>query len=131
MKKLNKKSTQTMNKMVEMLEDGYVKIDNCNSAFMPVSVEQIFESNRYKIFSVAHYFEQYGDLMADPEMCFIYSKALEIFFPSYYKQDNLGIEQESVLMEGDEIKGYRAKMQADHTEFANMWLGNIRNQQNL
>ena len=131
MKKLNKKSTQTMNKMVEMLEEGYVKIDKCNSAFMPVSIEKIFESNRYKIFSVAHYFEQYGDLMAAPEMCFIYSKTLGLYFPSYYKQDNLGIEQESVLMEGDEIKGYRVKMQADHTQFANMWLGNIRNQQNL
>lgn len=131
MKKLNKKSTQTMNKMVEMLEDGYVKIDNCNSAFMPVSVEQIFDNDRYRILSVAHYYEQNGDLMADPEMCFIYSKTLGLYFPSYYKQDWQGLEQESVLMEGDEIKGYRAKMQADHTEFANMWLGNIRNQQNL
>lgn len=131
MKTLNKKASQTLNKMVEMLDDGHVKIDNANGTFMPVSVEEIFENDQFKIFSVAHYYEQYGDLMADPEMCFIYLKSLQVFFPSYFKQDNLGIEQESVVMEEGEIKGFRVRMQADHTEFANMWLENIRYQQNL
>lgn len=131
MKTLNKKASQTLNKMVEMLGDGHVKINNASSSFMPVCVEEIFENDHYKIFSVAHYYEQYGDLMADPEMCFIYSKAIGVYFPSYFKQDNLGIEQESVVMEDGEIKGFRVRMQADHTEFANMWLNNIRNQQNL
>ncbi len=131
MRTLNKQSTQTMNKMVEMLEDGYIKIDNTGASFMPVSVEQIFESEKYRIFSVAHYYEQNGDLMADPEMCFINLKAVGTYLPSYFKQAGLGMEQESIIMENGEIKGYRAKMQADHTSFANMWLRNIKNQQNL
>jgi hypothetical protein len=131
MKALNKQSTQTMNKMVSMLEEGYIKIDNTGGSFMPVSVEQIFENEKYRIFSVAHYYEQNGDLMADPEMCFINLKAVGSFLPSYFKQDNIGMEQESIIIEDDVIKGYRAKMQADHTSFANMWLRNIKNQQNL
>ena len=98
---------------------------------MPVSVEQIFENEKYRIFSVAHYYEQNGDLMADPEMCFINLKAVGSYLPSYFKQDGIGLEQDSIVMENGEIKGYRAKMQADHTSFANMWLRNIKNQQNI
>lgn len=131
MKTLNKKASQTMNKMVEMLEDGHVKIDNASGSFMPVSVEQIFENDKFRIFSVAHYYEQNGDLKADPEMCFINLKANDSYLPSYFKQDNIGMEQESIIIENDRIKGYRAKLQAEHTSFANMWLNNIRNQQNL
>ena len=44
MKTLNKQSTQTMNKMISMMEEGYIKIDNTGGSFMPVSVEQIFEN---------------------------------------------------------------------------------------
>ena len=131
MKALNATATKTLNKMVSMLEDGYIKIDNSDGSFMPVSVEQIFENEKFRIFSVAHYFEQNGDLMADPEMCFINIKAVGSFLPSYFKQDNIGMEQESIIIENDVIKGYRAKMQADHSSFANMWLRNIKNQQNF
>lgn len=131
MKALNKTATATLNKMLSLLENGYVKIDNTNASFMPVSVEIIFESEKYKQISIAHYYEQEGDLMADPEMVFIYSKALDEFYASYFKQDNLGIEEDSIIMEHGEIKGYRAKMQADHATFANMWLKNIKHQQNL
>jgi len=132
MRKLNKQSTQTMNKMVEMLEDGYIKIDNNTGSFMALSFEQIFENEKFKIYSVAHYYEQNCDLMADPEMCFILDKTSAEYFPSYFKMDGfLGREEESVLIEHGTIKGLRTKMQADHTTFANMWLKNIKYQQNL
>jgi hypothetical protein len=130
MKTLNATSTATLNKMVSMLVDGHIKIDNTGS-FMPVSVEQIFDNEKYMIVSVAHYFEQNGDLMADPEMLFIYVKAMNTYIPSYFKQDAIGMEQESVIMENGEIKGYRAKLLAQHNAFANMWFGNIKQQQNL
>lgn len=131
MKKLNLASTALLNKMVSLMKDGYIKIDNTNGSFMPVSVEQIFESDKYKIFSVAHYFEQNGDLMADPEMCFIQIKTSGDYFPSYYKQDSIGMEQESIIMAGGVIKGVRIIQQLEHSVFANMWLKNIKDQQNL
>jgi len=132
MKTLNSTSTATLNKMVSMMEEGYIKIDNTDSSFMPVSVEVVFENDKYMIISVAHYYDQNGDLMADPEMCFIQLKGMGLFMPSYFKQDGfLGREQESVLFEDGIIKGIRTQMQADHTSFANMWLRNIKNQQNL
>ena len=131
MKTQNKKSTEILNKMISMKEYGYVKIDNTDSSFMPVSVEVIFENELYKQISLAHYYEQESDLLADPEMVIIYVKASGLFIPSYFKQDNLGVEQESVIMNLGEIRGVRTKMQADHTSFANMWLKNIKHQQNL
>jgi len=117
--------------MVSMMEEGYIKIDNTGGSFMPVSVEQIFENDNYRIFSVAHYYEQNGDLMADPEMCFINLKAVGSYLPSYFKQDSIGMEQDSIIIENGVIKGYSPKMQADHVAFANMWFSNIKNQQNL
>jgi len=117
--------------MVEMMVDGYIKINTGNS-FMPVSVEAIFDNEKYLIVSVAHYYEQNSDLMADPEMLFIYVKAMNTYIPSYFKQDGfMGSEQESVIIENGEITGYRAKLQAEHNAFANTWLRNIKQQQNL
>lgn len=131
MKTLNSTSTATLQKMVSMMDDGYVKIDNTGGSFMPVSLEIIFDNEKYMIVSVAHYYEQNGDLMADPEMLFIYVKKMNTYIPSYFMQAAIGMEQESVIMEKGEIKGYRAKLQAEHNAFANMWLRNIKQQQNL
>jgi len=131
MKKLNVTATATLNKMISLMVDGYIKIDRAGRSFMPVSAEIIFENYKYRIASVAHYYEQNGDLMADPEMCFIYIKADGAFLPSYFKQDNIGIEQESILIEDGKIKGYRLKLQSDHTFFANKWIHNIKQEQNL
>jgi hypothetical protein len=132
MKTLNSSATAVMNKMVSMLEDGYVKINNSEEVFMPVSVQEIFNNNKFLVVSVAHYFEQNGDLLTDPEMCFIYFKEQNVYAPSYFKQDGgLSIDQESILFENGEITGIRIKMQADHAAFANMWLKNIKQQQNL
>jgi hypothetical protein len=132
MKTLNARATEILNKMVSMMEDGYAKINNSEEVFMPVVVEEIFNSDKFKIVSIAHYYEQNGDLAADPEMCFVYFKGQNIYAPSYFKQDGgLAIEQESILFENGEITGIRIKMQADHAAFANMWLKNIQQQQNL
>lgn len=131
MKKLNELASTTLNKMISMMVDGYIKIDNSGGSFLPVSVEIIFENHKYLIVSVAHYYEQNSDLLCDPEMCFILIKADGAYLPSYFKQDNIGMEQESILIEDGKIKGYRLKLQSDHTLFANRWLHNIKQQQNL
>ena len=60
MKTLNATATKTLKTMIEMMEDGYIKIDNTNGSFMPVSVEQIFENEKFKQISISHYYEQEG-----------------------------------------------------------------------
>ena len=131
MKQLNLVSTKTMNKLVGMVNDGYVKVDNTDGVFMSVSVEVIFEDEKYKVISLAHYFLQNGDLMADPEVCFLFNKIQGVYFPFYYKQASMGVEEESVEMENGEINGVNLTLQKEHTQFANMWLRNIKYQQSL
>ena len=131
MNQLNIESTKIMNKMVKMAEDGYVKIDNSDGTFMPVILEVIFEDERMRIISLAHYYLQEGDLMADPEMCFVYNKGQGVYCPSYFKQDGIGMEEESIIFDRGEITSVNLMMQKEHTIFANMWLKNIKYQQNL
>ena len=131
MKQLNLESTKTMNKLVGLIQDGYVKIDNTDGAFMSVHVEVIHEDEKSKIISLAHYFLQNGDLLADPEMCFLFSKTESDYFPIYYKQDTMGVEEESVELEDGEITRLNIVLQQEHTRFANMWLRNIKYQQRL
>ncbi len=59
--------------------------------YMDVVVEYIDQCNLGAMFSIAHYYEQNGDLMRDPEMCFIQGGDGE-YCPYYYRQDGLGIE---------------------------------------
>ena len=99
MKELNKESTKILNKMVGIVEDGYVKIDNTDGVFMPAIIEVIFEGKKIKLISLAHYYLENGDLMADPEMCFLYDKSQGNYFPYYYKQYSTGIEEESIEIE--------------------------------
>lgn len=135
MKILNKTATITFNKLVELAKanDGHIKIDNTKGFFMPVVVEVIEESENLVKVSIAHYYEQNGDLMADPEMCFALrnDKLGCMVMPYYCKQDGLGIERESIIFDGETFKGIRLKMQADHTAFANMWMRNIKSQQKI
>ena len=103
------------------------KLDHAQGTFMAVCVEQLTERH----YSVAHYYEQNGDLMADPEMTFYRCEHGKVF-PCSYRQDGLGIHQESLeITEAGIVEGEMPKLQADHADFANEWMRNIAEQQRL
>jgi len=54
-----------------MTVSDHKKIDNAEGTIMALHVECIGKCNLGSIFSLAHYYEQHGDLMRDPEMLFI------------------------------------------------------------
>jgi len=128
MKPVNKKGQEVLNYLAEMAEmsDGHVKIDNTDGCFMPVCIEHIGEN----LLSIAHYYEQNSDLMADPEIVF-YLRSDGLYYPVSYKQDNLGIYRESVYFTDGKPTSYHKKEQADEAVFAGIWMRNIRNQQSL
>ena len=89
--------------MQGMTKDNYLKLDNKPGLFMPVVFEILGQSaellgTKYDIVSMAHYYVQNGDLMADPEMTFLCGQVGDeyIVMPGSYRQDGLGINQESV-----------------------------------
>jgi hypothetical protein len=76
--------------------------------------------------SIAHYGEQNGDLMRDPEMCFELGLAggahLSAF---YYRNDYLGVEQWSRnVVDGNYI--HLIALHAQHESFAKTWDNNLR-----
>ena len=137
---LNLKSTIVFTKLVDTLMEGYRKI--VNEPYMPLTMEKIGERistpwGIAKLFSFCHYYEQNGDLMQDPEMCFFMIDNRQGFTadfdklliaPYSFQQANLGIYEESVLMEADSLTKFHRPMQKGHAAFANQWLATIQQQ---
>lgn len=131
MKKLNIEATAVLTTMVGMIEDFCVRIDNSEGAYMPVYVALFNKSFGKRIISVGHYQSVDGEIIADPEMRFYYNEVDNIFYPIYYRQDCLGIKQDSVKLVLGEIIHVNKMIQEDQTRFANAWLRNIKEQQHL
>ena len=130
MKSLNEIAKNTFFDLCKTMDEGpYIvkkgiasKIDN-TQCFMPVCVERIQTLSGEDGISIAHYFVQNGDLMADPEMEFII-KDNEVY-PISFKLDSLGIFQYAKLSETQKNE----KLQKELTCFANQWMRNIKLQQ--
>jgi len=134
MKSISQVAEKVMYKLIDGLMQGnsHKKIDNSESIFMPVVVELIGENYMGLEYSVAHYYRQNGDSMADPEMIFWKGQDGH-FYPVYYKQDGLGIEQISAGINPENEQSFMVnqKLQAQHAAFANTWMKNIKYQQGL
>lgn len=137
MKSLNTKATLIIQKLYEamhsepyMIEEGYAKINN-NTNFMPVVIEKVGHQKGYgEIISIAQYGEQNGDLMADPEMTFTIVGGE--YYPISFRNDYVGLYQEVFdFSEDGNPETIKPKLQSDLTIFANQWMKNIQEQQNL
>jgi hypothetical protein len=116
--------------------NGYKKF--IREGFMPLCVELIGKLHTTfgsaDAYSICHYYEQNGDLMRDPEMCFLlmpknsFNELPNQIFPYYYRLDGLGIEQESITFEPGGIMLINPNLQKQHVDFANQWLLNIKEQ---
>jgi hypothetical protein len=82
--------------------------------------------NGSPLISVAHYGEQNGDLMRDPEMVFEIERNGEQIkmMPTYWRNDYVGKEEFSAIEE-DGRWLVVAALQRAHTEFAKMWDANL------
>ena len=100
--------------------------------FMPLVVEYVGPSKLGAIYSLAHYYEQQGDLMRDPEMEFIKGPDGN-YYPISFWQDNPPVREE--VVEWDDKSGgvinVNRRQQASEAHFANTWLGNIKQQQDI
>ncbi len=98
---------------------------------MPLFIEKIDEIEGYEMYSLAHYGKQMGDLMADPEMCFLLAQnnTDAIVMPYSFRNDFMAIDQIDIFIEDGKIKGIRHEAVAKNVAFANTWLKNIEKQQ--
>jgi hypothetical protein len=106
--------------------DLYIKIEN--PPYMELVIEAVDECGPcgLRALSVAHYGEQNGDLMLDPEMCFELGFACGAHLnPFYWRNDYVGIEQWSrFIQEGNYC--FHTQLHEQHTHFAKTWDNNLR-----
>ena len=103
-----------------------LKIDNL--PYMPLCIEAMDESGPMGLpaVSVAHYGEQNGDLMRDPEMCFELGFAGGVHLnPFYYRNDYMGVEQWSRNVVRDHYV-HLVELHKQHERFARTWDNNLR-----
>jgi len=138
MKKLNEQATRIFCGLLEKLKDQeYVQLKNVGH--MPLSMEKITDliqtdEGPATLYSLSHHYEQNGDLMYDPEVCFIVidkrqhpkDYAAIHIYPQSFRQDNIGMQDESIHMSNDKITSFIKLWQEEHCLFANLWLKNIK-----
>lgn len=106
----------------------YLKIDN--APFMQLAIEGMDESGPTGLpaISVAHYGQQNGDAMRDPEMCFelgiVGGPHLN---PFYFRNDYVGVEQWSRDINGPTYV-HHVELHRQHQQFAQLWDKNLRSQ---
>lgn len=126
MKNLNQKAARVLNQLVAGL-DGIGdarKIDNARGTFMAVSVDRV----GFDTFSVAHYFTQNGDAMADPDVVF-YRGRDGGWYPTEVTMSATGYYRRCVEFEGGLPVRYNRAAQRDLAMFCNEWMLNIKDQQ--
>lgn len=130
MKPVNAKARAVLDRLTDGLTqvEASRQVDNTSGAFMAVHVECIGQVREGLLYSVAHYYEQHGDLMRDPDVVFLKDAGGDYYAMSY-EQSSLGIYQEAAVFEGDRIVGHKPRMQRDITLFCNDWMQNIKAQQ--
>ncbi len=121
---LNKQAKKIMEALIAQLDDGYLKLDNTKGTYMPLSVEKVTDEPGFTaVYSLAHYGEQNGDLMADPEMTF--GECDHEFYPLSFRNDYVGIYQTVITEQVD------LRRQMELAEFSAIWLMEIVEQQKL
>ena len=106
----------------------YLKIEN--APYMELVIEAMDESGPCDLpsLSVAHYGEQNGDLMRDPEMCFELGFAGGAHLnPFYWRNDYVSVEQWSRFIR-DGNYCYHTELHKQHVSFAKTWDSNLRAQ---
>jgi hypothetical protein len=125
MNPISKANQRIFDHLVADLPVGEARtINNAPGVFMPLHVERLTESR----YSLAHYFEQNGDLVADPDGEFyradsgrVFPSALQLCTGHYTRALEFGGD--------DELKGYRPRALRELNAFARVWLQNIKRQQ--
>jgi hypothetical protein len=104
----------------------YIKIEN--PPYLPLVIEAADESGPLGLpaLSVAHYGEQNGDAMRDPEMCFELGFAGGAhLLPYYWRNDYVAVEQWSRNIIRDHYVAL-LELQKQHEKFAETWDNNLR-----
>lgn len=125
MKTLSKTAARTFNALIAGMEPGdHRRIDNTDGAYMAVVVEFLTEDR----VSIAHYYEQNGDLCADPDVEF-WRGATGEWMAVAITQAWCGYSAPVRFGADGQPTHVAPRQQRDLATFANQWMANIKRQQ--
>jgi hypothetical protein len=107
----------------------YLKLEQKD--YMPLVLERL----EPHVISLSHYYQQNGDLMADPDITFLVRPPVDhqklLLFPLTYRLDGLGLNQELAFLndQRDQIHSFKSRSMADVASFCNQWAINLQAQQ--
>lgn len=140
MKNLSLEATAIFCGLIGLL-DGKDILKITNEPYMPLTLERIGGSiatawGEAEQFSLCHYYGQNGDLLQDPEMCFLLADGEQVLStygtamvsPYSYQNACLGVYEESVSFMGAGVNIYLPRLHYQHLAFAEIWLRNIKRQ---
>ena len=127
LKQLNKQAEKTFRLLISDMKLHDSRIIDNSQTFMKVHVEVIGQHHKSLVVSVAHYFEQNGDLCCDPDMTFLVNDTG--VYPLTFQQAIPPIYQVAAEVTDDGSVRWNQKLQRDLTRFANDWMRNIQDQQ--
>lgn len=117
-------------RLAEHLAPGFC-LSIVNEPYMRLVIEDIQTPgpDGHPTLSVAHYGEQNGDAMRDPEMLFemVSISGQNSLEPYYFRNDYVGVEQYSRLNRGG-VAQVRPRLLHEHQHLARMWDRNLRSQ---
>jgi hypothetical protein len=109
---------------------NWVRIEN--PPFMPLVIESLAEPgpNGHRALSIAHYGEQNGDTMRDPEICaeVVAENGAVKLWPYYFRNDYGGVERWNRRCGSDGSIFCRPRETRDLESFMEMWDANIHDQ---
>lgn len=103
--------------IVNTLQIGKARTISNGDAFMSVHVDRLHQH----LYAIAHYFEQNGDMCCDPDMTF-YAPKEGVYVVSF---------QQAIPPVWTHIDTCTPQQIADMRDFANQWMRNIQEQQEL
>lgn len=116
-RRLDDKAEKIFRMLTNTLQVAKARTISNGDAFMAVHVDRL----NTHLYSIAHYFEQNGDLCCDPDMVF-YAPSDGVYVVSF-QQAIPPIYQHVDSCSAEQIKSMR--------DFANQWMRNIQEQQGI
>lgn len=97
--------------------------------YMPLSLENLGYTHRgAQVYAMAHYGEQNGDLMADPDMMIAVDRDAETVEPLTWQNDYMGRFDEVYKMRADGVELYSPRLRTSLDDFLWHWLKNLQDQ---
>jgi len=94
---------------------------------MPVCVERLSAAT----YSVAHYYEQNGDLVPDPDVVFWKAPSGD-YYPMSIQHGAMGFRQQAMQLDHlEKPASFKPRAQRDIATFVTTWMRNIQQQQGL